>query len=404
MSKIEWTGRTWNPLVGCTIHSAGCKGCFAMRDAYRLMHNPNPAIAKKFAGTAKMVNGHAVWTGKINFSSDALLAPLRRRVPTTYFVNSLSDLFHQSVSDEKIDLIFAVMALCPQHTFQVLTKRSDRMRAYFAETWQPAPARDVKVAGETIHLEAEPRGDDRWDQINSAIDDITLGLHGGAELFEHKRFWTTEGDLIGRPAWPRRPLPNVWLGVSVEDQRSADERIPDLLATSAAVRFLSCEPLLAPLNLRKIVLRRDGQAPTKLSNRLGDYVQPLAGNFTDSPRIGWVIAGGESGPRARPMHPDWARDLRDQCAEAGVPFFFKQWGDWLPGEVFTEVRDGVTRGGLSRFPDGPEGETFPGKPSHWWGDAATFTPGLISVRVGKGVAGRRLDGVEHSAMPAVAHG
>lgn len=417
MSKIEWTGETWNPLVGCTIHSAGCKGCYAMKDAYRLMHNPHPAIAAKFAGTAKMINGHAVWTGRINFDEATLLKPLRRRTPTTYFVNSMSDLFHQAVTDGQIDQIFAVMALCPQHTFQVLTKRADRMRAYFAERWQPAPARDVTFGGGALHIPAETRGDDRWDQIDREIENISLDQ----KLHRFNRFWTPEGDLIGRPAWPRQPLPNVWLGVSVEDQRSADERIPDLLNTPGAIRFLSCEPLIGPLDLMPWLEWGDctGELPDGTSwgcigcddrcaacpNEKAVYhVEEGPPDARGCPEwmthdrrtLDWIICGGESGARARPMHPDWARSLRDQCAAAGVPFFFKQWGEWAPGENAT----------------GPATRTE--QTAEWFESGwhfSSLTPRMSEelhcddapdlYRLGKRGAGRWLDGVEHSAMPPV---
>ena len=134
--------------------------------------------------------------------------------------------------------------------------------------------------------------------------------------------------------------PNVWLGTTVENQAEAERRIPHLLAVPAAVRFLSCEPLLGPVDLRQIVLRRDGARPNALSSQLGDYVQPLTGCFSNSPRIDWIIAGGESGPKARPSHPDWFRSLRDQCQAAGVPFFFKQWGEWAPAEAFGVQQEG----------------------------------------------------------------
>jgi protein gp37 len=345
MSKIEWTGETWNPLVGCTIHSAGCKGCYAMKDAYRLMHNPHSAIAAKFAGTAKMVNGHAVWTGRINFDEASLLKPLRRRTPTTYFVNSMSDLFHQAVTDEQIDRIFAVMALCPQHTFQVLTKRADRMQAYFS--WKNTT---------------------RSHAVWRAMYGEAKTVAAGAVL----------DSWYGGPNPEQWPLQNVWLGVSVEDQRAADERIPDLLATPAAVRFLSCEPLIGPVNIIDGMWAGDGPPAADLEAK-----------------IDWVICGGESGPRARPMHPTWARSLRDHCAAAGVPFFFKQWGEWAPGENATGAATRTER----------TAEWFE---SGW--HFSSLTPRISEelhrddapdlYRLGKRDAGRWLDGIEHNGMPA----
>lgn len=292
MSKIEWTERTWNPLVGCTIHSAGCKGCYAMRDAWRLMHNPHPAVAEKFAGTAKMVNGHAIWTGRINFSEAALLEPVKRRTPTTWFVNSMSDLFHQSVPDEQIDRIFAVMALCPQHRFQVLTKRADRMRAYM----EGAIGR---IADAVMALRRLPLC-------------IARGIGPSAIVpLPHVR--------PGAAWWP---LPNVWLGVSVEDQRAADERRESLRATPAAIRFVSYEPAL-------------------------EAVDWAGWEFLD-----WLISGGESGANARRVEYAAYRDARDWCARAGVAFFHKQNGVFdesgakVGKKLAGRLLDGVTHDGM----------------------------------------------------------
>lgn len=176
------------------------------------------------------------------------------------------------------------------------------------------------------------------------------------------------------------PLPNVWLGTTVENQEEADRRIPHLLAVEAKVHFLSCEPLVGPVLLKSGWLT---------------YSHPMMKSGLDSypdRRIDWIIAGGESGPKARPPHPNWFRSLRDQCKAAGVPFFFKQWGEWLAGEVYAED----DRGGFVRHQDGSS-NTLRGTPDHWWsGD--TFG-GVISSRVGKSRAGRLLDGREHNGMP-----
>ena len=354
MSKIEWTGKTWNPVVGCTIHSSGCKGCYAMKDAYRLMHNPNARIAEKFAGTARMVNGHAVWTGKLNLSEDALLAPLRRRTPTTWFVNSMSDLFHEDMPVEWIDRIFAVMGLCPQHTFQVLTKRAVRMRAYLSVRKAAAP-------------------------INVPVGDGTLGQH-------------PFNDELKPPA-------NVWIGVSIEDQRAADGRILQLLKTPAAVRFLSCEPLIGSVDLKRVCI---GEGDVDQTQPHAEGLKHVRFNIDALkgvqsfkwPALDWVICGGESGSTARPMHPDWARSLRDQCDAAGVPFFFKQWGEWAPGENAI----------------GPATRTE--QTAEWDGERwffSSLTPRMSEelhyddapdvYRLGKKACGRWLDGVEHNGMP-----
>jgi protein gp37 len=286
-SLIEWTDATWNFILGCKAVSTGCAFCYAIRTCWRLAHNPNPKIAAAYAGLVRqLADGKLVWTGKINVIEERLTLPLRWKRPRKIFVNSQSDLFHEDVPFDVIDRAFAVMALCPQHTFQILTKRPERMREYF-----------------------------NWGAPNRAI------------------------------------LPNVWLGTSVENQKAADERIPDLLATPAAVRFLSCEPLLGPVDVAKWLV------PDECG--CGGY-DPAFKNCID-----WVIAGGESGPKARPMHPDWARSLCDQCVAADVPFFFKQWGDireigcGLPGHELYDagLRVGKKKGG--RELDGREWNEFP---------------------------------------------
>lgn len=270
-TRIEWTETTWNPLVGCTVCAAGCRNCYAMRMAARLEAMGVP----HYAGTTRKVSGHAVWTGKVNAAPGHILTqPLRWTKPRRIFVNSMSDLFHPAVPDAVIDSVFAVMALCPHHTLQVLTKRPARMRGYLA---------DEDRLGEALCTEA-------WHILN------------------HR-------DPGPAPTWP---LPNVWLGTSVSTQADADANIPHLLATSAAVRFLSAEPLLGPVDIGEWL--QDG-IPTReqIDGPNGPhYIRHGA------PRIDWVICGGESGPGRRPMDLQWARDLRDQCRGAGVPLFFKQ--------------------------------------------------------------------------------
>lgn len=291
MSKIEWTGETVNPHVGCDIKSAGCANCYAMRDAYRKMFNPNPKIAAKYQGVSmKTKAGQLLWTGRINFTPEVLLGPIKRKTPTVYFVDSMSDLFHENIPDEQIDQVFAMMALCPQHVFQVLTKRSDRMRKYFS--------------------------DGRWGwRVMEAKKPLDPSHKPGMGGLLHTR---------------NGSLPNVWLGVSVENQAAADERIPDLLATPAAVRWLSCEPLLGPVDLGGLPWEKSCDCPEH-----GPTFHALEGTIycegccegaeRVSSQIDWVVVGGESGPGARDQ--DFisnARGLLKQCTEAGVPFFGKQ--------------------------------------------------------------------------------
>jgi protein gp37 len=276
-SAIEWTDATWNPVTGCTKVSPGCDHCYA------------ETFAERWRGTP----GHHFEQGfDVTLRPERLDQPLKWRKPRRVFVNSMSDLFHEQVPDDYIVTVFTRMWWSPQHTFQVLTKRHGRMRSLV------------------------PRIEDRLREMEHDLD------------------------LLDAPTPLRWPLPNVWLGVSVEDQKRADLRIPALLDTPAAVRFLSCEPLLGPVDLRRIS-RPSGQQPEMVLDVVGQrYGVPGRWQAPTSHRIDWVIVGGESGPRARPMDPAWARSLRDQCTAAGVPFFFKQAGALLAGEWGCSDRKG----------------------------------------------------------------
>ncbi|MCO6386385.1 DUF5131 family protein [Aliihoeflea sp. 40Bstr573] len=376
-SLIEWTDATWNPITGCSVVSPGCTNCYAMKLAgSRLRH-----ISSRAGLTVDSKNG-PVWNGKVRLNEESLSDPLRWKRPRLIFVCAHGDLFHESVPDAWIDQVFAIMAITPWHTYQVLTKRAGRMRAYFEETWQ-RPAREGFHIGD-LSIPAQPAGiDDRWHQVESAIDALSIP--------DDARFWTEDGKLLGRPAWPRAPLPNVWLGVSAEDQVRANERIPDLLATPAAVRFLSAEPLIGSINLRRVRISPDHH--TIIDALDGYAVADRSG--VERSMLDWVIVGGESGANARPMHPDWARSLRDQCRDAGTPFFFKQWGEWETAIDRDRddadwradySRDFIDRG-KSRWINLAGGRGFHGERFH------------VMRRVGKKAAGRLLDGVEHSALP-----
>ena len=317
---IEWTDSTWNPLRGCTRVSERCRFCYAERIAARFS-----APGQPYHGFAQRTPKGSAWTGKVELVETALDLPRRWRKPRRIFVNSMSDLFHEDVPDEWIDRIFAVMALAPRHTFIVLTKRSARMREYLAVL-------DLRARVDAI---VDFLASEMSDPLARRTDDLRA----------------TAPDLFEDDAWP---LPNVWLGVSAEHQAAADERIPDLLATPAAARLVSCEPLLGPIDLNR------AYSPHGIT--------PLQ----------WVIAGGESGPGARPLHPDWARGLRDQCQAAGVPFFFKQWGEWAPrDDVSSEQQESDE---LARVDD-----------RRW-----RSLDNQLLERVGKKAAGRRLDGREWS--------
>jgi protein gp37 len=382
MTQIEWThmpgfkGETWNPVVGCQIVSKGCTNCYAMRQAARLLDGN--VKTPHYAGTTKRVNGQAVWTGKIGIAPDAAFtAPLRAKAPRCYFVNSMGDLFAEGVPDDAIDRALAVMALTPQHRYLILTKRPDRMRAWFEGVERRAAENDLDPSD---YLLTHCIDDAWWSRVRASCAD-----------------------------WP---LLNVWLGVSVEDQAAADSRIPDLLATPAAVRFISAEPLLGPVWLEPWLAWPDPRAEVGdvawgcqgcdaddypcscpladaviVSHEFGPWDENGCPTHVHDERrtLDWVIAGGESGKGARPMHPDWARSLRDQCAAAGVPFFFKQWGEWLPFDDAIDV-DGV--------------DVFNGETAGFGGDDPGGNPQML--RVGKKAAGALLDGALHRAFPAAA--
>lgn len=355
-SAIQWTNATWNPTVGCSIVSPGCRLCYAMDEAARqILCAAGSGRETHYAGTVEKVKGRNVWTGKVNIAPDHIWErPLHWRRPRMIFVNSMSDLFHEDIPDDVIDRAFGVMALCPQHIFQVLTKRDERMRRYFAGIpgMEDCPeARGAMIEGAAQALYAKLHPDEDPDAIG-----MTLAVH--------------------------TPLPNVCLGVSAERQREADERIPNLLATPAAVRFVSLEPLLGPMAVRRYL------------EEWSEQVDDLTVRWNRG--LDWVIAGGESArtkdQQPKPMHPDWVRSLRDQCAAAGVPFFFKQWGDWAPSR---DVIDLGSYEAVAVLPDGAVREWQPDYPQ-----ARLTSLHMASMRrVGVEKAGRLLDGREHNEFP-----
>lgn len=294
-SKIEWTEATWNPVTGCTPISEGCEHCYAKRMATRLRGRSGYPEDEPF---------------KVTAHPERLKDPLGWRKPKKIFVCSMGDLFHEDVPVDWIDSVIGVIAKCEQHRFMLLSKRTKRMKIYF------------------LGLRDEPEQAIRF--LSDGPGRIKYGLHKYALTLrrgEHLR--------------------NVWLGVTAENQRRADERIPVLLEIPAARRFVSIEPMLGPVDLRR-AFGTEGPRQT--------YIEQLD----------WVICGGETGPGARPLHPDWVRSLRDQCQAAGVPFFFKSWGE------FQTNYDEMLRQSIDYKPHSFNGLTF--------------------VRCGKKQAGRILDG------------
>lgn len=284
-SAIEWTESTWNPLRGCARVSDGCRRCYAEGIAHRFS-----GAGQAYEGLTRLVNGHPTWTGEVRLVPELLLEPIRWQTPRRIFVNSMSDLFHESVPFEYIAKVFAVMACTRRHTYQVLTKRPERMLAFFKwldrNTVRGWPA---AVSPGDVYPEWKP-----WRE----------GGRGGGY------------DCCG-PSWP---LDNVWLGTSCEDQTTFDARIPHLLKVPAVVRWISFEPLLGAIN---------AEAAFSIYDVHGEPSSPRC-DADGSPAIKWVVVGGESGRGARPMHPGWVRTLRAQTLEAGAAFFFKQWGEWKP--------------------------------------------------------------------------
>jgi len=359
-TKIEWADCLWNPVVACRKVSPACNNCYAERMAYRLacMGQDKYRAVVRGEGIVEDVDRegplHGRWNGDVFLDESALAdpkkSPLHWRKPRTIFVVSMGDLFYERVPFEFIDRIFAVMAMCPQHTFLLLTKRPERAREYLTTGNAPHYPRltDIEIVMESDH---------GW----VSRDDLANIAPAGSTL---------PRDL----EWP---LPNVWLGVTAENQEQADKRIPILLKTPAAKRFVSVEPMLGPVDLMhvkwaRIPVRdedyhRHGVPTPEEMWSTNNVLRARTETDIDNGKIGldWVICGGESGPGARPMHPQWPRGLRDQCVAAGAPFLFKQWGKWSPS--------------------GQQGE-------HCFNPGASIHDIVCMSRVGKKAAGRLLDG------------
>lgn len=305
MSKIEWTDQTWNPIIGCSKTSPGCDNCYAEKMAFRLasMEGSPSFEDMKYQN---VISPYGKWMNATHFVKSALEKPLHWRKPQMIFVCSMGDLFHESVPFSWIMDVMDIIDECPQHTFQILTKRPERMLEYFGS-------------------------------VSNLDPDYVI-------------------------------TPNLWLGVTAENQEQADKRIPILLQIPAAKRFVSIEPMLASVDLTNFI-----------STQVTHYDNQLD----------WVILGGESGPKARPMHPDWVRSVRDQCQSAMVPFFFKSWGEW---QVFDDLdkskqmalKNGTAKHQIQNFNDHE-------------GFVHTFH------KVGKKQAGYLLDGKAYKEFPSPNH-
>lgn len=302
---IEWTDATWNPTSGCTHASPGCDHCYAKTMTYRL----ESMGQEKYRGlTVLNPRGDRHFNGVMRTDEDALTIPLKWRKPRRVFVNSMSDLFHKDVPFEFIDKVFAVMALTPHHTYQVLTKRPERMAEYLDRGIN-------EIITNVLVSEKDERAGTKspMDEIRNRV--ALLERITTREFTENHFTNEDMKEPVKLDHWPPPwPLPNVWLGTSVENQEWSDKRIPHLLRCPAAVRFLSCEPMLGELKT------------------LERWLYPLVSGpeggpeIIERPRIDWVIVGGESGAGARPCNIEWIRSIVKQCKAAGVACFVKQLG------------------------------------------------------------------------------
>lgn len=307
MSKIEWTDKTWNPVTGCNKVSKGCKNCYAeVMHRRQMFMNPHKYTKPFLSG--------------VELHPEELNKPLHWKKPCRIFVNSMSDLFHDDVPELFIRDVLKVAELCPQHTFQILTKRPKRM------------------------LEI----------VSRLVEKVLDGV----------------------------PLPNVWLGVSCEDQAAADERIPLLLQVPATVRFLSCEPLLGSISILQSVRIQLSGDPALMVKAIAGNLSVLKGNDREYLGVDWIITGGESGRGARPTHPEWVRSIRDYCQKVGIPFFFKQWGEYYPVDSETILTNEMLTQLPSRFFSSPL-ET------------------VELIKLGKRNAGNILDGRQHLEFPTI---
>jgi protein gp37 len=370
--RIEWAEKVWNPITGCTKISPGCANCYAER------------MAKRLAGRCGYP---AVEPFRVTLHDDmTFVEPLKWRKPTRCFVCSMGDLFHEDVPDPWIDGVFAAMGLTydiaatdqnnvitafrPRHIYMLLTKRPERMRSY--------------VQGLI---------DSDWDTLRRRFHGLAMGI---CDIKAKAAYLPHLNASMEVAEWIKDGMPGLWLGVTAENQEMADQRIPILLQIPAAVRFVSVEPMLGPVNLRGGIYGPDWLegwdvvAEPRIDRHGELYPEPVQ---VQTEKLDWVICGGESGPGARPMHPDWARSLRDQCQAAGVPYYFKQWGEWFPRDQWEYNPELILPDDDIAYDNGPCTHVFDSLegscPVHW---------------VGKHAAGRLLDGQTWDQMPEEVRG
>jgi protein gp37 len=366
-TKISWATESWNPFVGCSLVSPACTNCYAMHQAARMLRMRRGQIRTRpelpgnpYDGVVTAAKNGPVWTGVLNQATEATrFQPLKWGRPRTVFVGSMTDFFHPAAGDAWRIEALAIMALTPRHTYLILTKRSGEMRRLMAD---PATQKAVWTKASEISIQRNIKP--------AQLESVSPG---------------------------RWPLPNVALGVSAEDQTRADERIPALLATPAAQRFVSCEPLLGPVNLEWA---------------LGHPMEIAAGFLAHGHfapglellrRLDFVITGGGNDLDGRPTHPDWLRALRDQCAAAEVKFHFKQWGAWAPiPALLPAERDAFweLEARVAPAEDDPNCRTRlldkQGRTYRYNQKAEAAQAGAIMMlRIGTARSGRTLDGREH---------
>ena len=336
MTKIEWTDETWNPIVGCSKISSGCDNCYAENMAGRVA---SIALAKRTPREPSCLDyyvdaaPYGRWKGKAYLVEEAIDKPIHWKKHRMIFVCSMGDLFHESVPFDWIDQVFTVMAYASRHTFQVLTKRPERMMEY-------VNSKDTRA------------------RLSESILNVRYPIKGTIYDPREKYGW---------------PLHNVWLGVTAENQEQANKRIPTILATEASLRFVSIEPMLEKMSIEKYFI----PAASGLPNEVDKYHD----------WIDWVIVGGESGSKARPLHPDWVRSIRDQCKEIDVPFFFKQWGEYIPSYSAGMNSESLYQW-MQKF-----GQA-------WVKRSFKFPDGMVVVKVGKKQSGSKLDEIEHKQIPS----
>lgn len=361
-TKIEWAHHSWNPWRGCTKVSAGCANCYAEKLSHR-----NPGVLGIWGDNGtRVIASESAWKEPLKWDQAAKAAGERHRV----FCASLADVFEDwrgPIVDAKGERLFSYVDV-----------NASAIDGSIGATLNNARAKLFRLIRQTPNLD--------WLLLTKRPENITSIVRRVGDMFEPS---SDDRKAITRWMHYQDPPANLWLGTSVENQATADERIPHLLKVPAAVRFLSMEPLLGLVDLTMMPIR--GQKDTWLDCLRGTFGTRSSWNDMGRRRVGWVIAGGESGPGARPMDPRWARDLRDQCVSAGVPFHFKQWGEWAPRDT-PETQQAVNVNLRStHFPQTSVGALH----THLLDD------GNVMVRVGKKAAGRLLDGRTWDELPTL---